>query len=182
MVEVGLAVGGQLVRLVEDDEVVGLDASALASRANIRSPGERVDADDESVAAPARRTGCRPGLAAATMRNGEAEEQLAQLALPVADQTGRRHDQHAPDEPARKHLADVEAGHDRLAGAGVVGQQEPQRRLGEHVLVDGDPLVRQRVDQRDLGGEGRIEEVAEGEASCFGHCGDHARRRREIKR
>ena len=37
-------------------------------------------------------------------------------------------------------------GHDRLAGAGVIGQQEPQRLARQHLLVDGGDLVRQRID------------------------------------
>ena len=44
--------------------------------------------------------------------------------------------------------------------------------LLQHVVVDGDPLVRQRVDLRDLGGEGRVEEVAEGEPLALGEHAD----------
>ena len=91
-------------------------------------------------------------------------EQRPQLALPVADEPGRRHDEHAADSAAGQHLADVEAGHDRLAGSGVVRQQEPQGLLRDHPLVDRDALVGQGVDARDLGGEGRIELVAVGQA------------------
>ena len=43
-------------------------------------------------------------------------------------------------------LLDVEAGHDRLAGARVVGEQEAQRLAGQHLAVHGLDLVRQRVD------------------------------------
>ena len=52
-----------------------------------------------------------------------------------------------------------------LPAPGVVRQQEPQAGLRQHVLVDGDPLVGQRVDQGDLGGERRVEQVAEGSRS-----------------
>ena len=77
-------------------------------------------------------------------------------------------DEDAPQEPAGEHLADVEAGHDRLAGAGIVGQEEAQSGLLEHVVVDGNPLVGQRVDLGDLGGEGRIGHVPEGQSLAFG--------------
>ena len=60
-----------------------------------------------------------------------------------------------------QHLPDVQAGHDRLAGAGIVGEQEADGQLRQHVVVDGDPLVRQRVDLRDLGREGRAGQMAE---------------------
>jgi hypothetical protein len=37
------------------------------------------------------------------------------------------------------------------------------------VLVDGDPLVGQRVDHRDFGRERRVEQVPVGESLAFGH-------------
>ena len=126
-----------------------------------------------------RRVAVRPDkrVAGARLRathNSEWEaEQRAHLTFPVADQPGRRNHENAFDEPARKDLSGIEAGHDRLAGAGIVGEKEPQRRQAKHVLVDRDPLVRQRIDQRNLRREGRIEEVAVSEAGCLGHCRDH---------
>ena len=42
-----------------------------------------------------------------------------------------------------------QARHDRLAGAGVVGQQEADARQLEEVVVDGFELVRQRIDAGD---------------------------------
>ena len=50
-----------------------------------------------------------------------------------------------------------------------------RRELLEHVVVDRDPLVRQRVDLRDLGGESRIEHVAERQPLAFGKDADHIR-------
>ena len=69
----------------------------------------------------------------------------------------------------RLNLAHVQAGHDRLAGAGVVGQQEAQRSLPQHLLVDGDALVRQRVDQRGLGGECGIDQMPVGQPVRLHH-------------
>ena len=34
--------------------------------------------------------------------------------------------------------------------------------MPEHTVVDSDPLVRQRIDAGDLGGKGRVGQVAEG--------------------
>ena len=87
---------------------------------------------------------------------------VAQLALPVPDQAGGRNDEHAPNEPAREHLADVQPGHDGLAGAGVIGQEESKPRLRQHVVVDGDALMGQRVDAGDFRREGGVEDVAVG--------------------
>ena len=74
------------------------------------------------------------------MRNRE-PKQRAHLPLPVADQTRGRDDDHAADESPGQHLADVEPRHDGLAGPGVVGQQEAQGRLPQHVLVHSDALM-----------------------------------------
>ena len=163
--QVRLLVGGQLVRLVEHDQVVGRSRSR---RRRLAQPAERplarqgVDADDHPVAP---RSGERvAGARVRAAHDPETErEQRPQLAFPVADQPGRRDDQHAGDEPARQHLAQVQAGHDRLARPGVVGEQEPEGGKAEHPLVDGDPLVRQRIDPRHFGGERRIGEVTAGE-------------------
>ena len=46
--------------------------------------------------------------------------------------------------------------HDRLSGAGVVGEHEPQPRLRQHVLVDRDDLVGQPADARERDGEVRV--------------------------
>ena len=117
-------------------------------------------------------SGPRKGLparasAAADDAEGQTEEG-AHLPLPVADQAGRGHDEHAAQKSAGQHLAHVQTGHDGLAGAGVVGQQESQGGLLEHPLIHGDALMRERVDQRRLGGEGGVEEMAAGEAMGLG--------------
>ena len=59
-------------------------------------------------------------------------------------------------------------GHDRLAGARVVGQQEAQRLARQHRLVDGRDLVRQRLDERGVDGQHRIEEVRQADAVRLG--------------
>ena len=69
---------------------------------------------------------------------------------------------------AGDQLLDEEPGHDGLAGAGVVGQQEAQRLAGQHRLVDRRDLVRQRLDQRGVDGEQRVEEVGQADAVGLG--------------
>ena len=54
--------------------------------------------------------------------------------------------------------------HDRLTRAGVVGQQKAQRLAGQHRLVDGRDLVRQRFDQGGVHGQHGVEEVGEADA------------------
>ena len=69
---------------------------------------------------------------------------------------------------ARDQLLDEQAGHDGLAGAGVVGEQEAQRLARQHRLVDGRDLVRQRLDQRGVDGQHRIEQVRQADAMRLG--------------
>ncbi len=54
-------------------------------------------------------------------------------------------------------------GHDGLAGAGIVGEQEPQRLARQHLAIDGGDLVRQRLDLGGADGEIGIEEVRQPE-------------------
>ena len=51
---------------------------------------------------------------------------------------------------------DVEAGHDRLPGTRVVGQQEPQRETRKQFLVHGADLMRQRVHIRAVDRDHRV--------------------------
>lgn len=83
----------------------------------------------------------------------------AHLSFPVAHQPGRRHDQDAPEEPTTEHLPDVEARHNGLSGAGIVCQEKPQARLREHVVVDGNDLMGERINQRGFRAEHRTEQV-----------------------
>ena len=66
-------------------------------------------------------------------------------------------------------LLHQQAGHDRLAGAGVVGQQEAQRLARQHRLVDRRDLVRQRLDVGGVDGQQRVEEVRQADALRLGH-------------
>ena len=102
-------------------------------------------------------------------------KQGTHLPLPVSDQAGGRHDEHAPEEPAGQHFPDVQAGHDRLACPRVVGQQKSQGGLLEHLLVHGDALMRERVDQRRFRCEGGIEQMAVGQAMRLGDRRDRFR-------
>ena len=125
--EVLLAIGGELVGFVEHDEVVGAGGARGHRLAHPREhalAGERIDADDETVALRPDEGVAGAGVGAAHDPERETK-QRAHLAFPVADQAGRGDHEDAGEETAREHLPHVEAGHDRLAGTGVVGEQEP---------------------------------------------------------
>ena len=172
--------GGQLVRFVEHHQVVGRRVGTL-------QPGEGgrvrqgVQGDDDPVTGAGLEGVTGPGVLPGDDAKAQ-PEQRAQLAFPVAHQAGRRHHQHATDAAAGEHLAHGQAGHDGFAGAGVVGQQEAQRVLQQHVFVHRDALVGERIDAGDLAGEGGVELVAERQAVRLGHGEDGARIACEVQR
>lgn len=67
---------------------------------------------------------------------------LGELVLPLLDEATRAHDEAPLDVPADDELLDEEAGHDRLPGPRIVGQEEPQRLTREHGFVDSGDLMR----------------------------------------
>ena len=77
----------------------------------------------------------------------------------MAGQTIRMRSAHA----AELEFPDQQPGHDRLAGAGVVGQQEADAGELREIVVDGFELVRQRVDAGDGQAEVGIELVGDAE-------------------
>jgi hypothetical protein len=54
-----------------------------------------------------------------------------------------------------------EPSHDGLSGPRVVREKESKRLAGEHLLIDGGDLVRERFDYRSVNGKDRIEEVSQ---------------------
>ena len=61
-----------------------------------------------------------------------------------------------------------QAGHDGLAGARIVREQEAQRLARQHLAVDGGDLVRQRLDLRSADGQVGIEQMGEPDAIGLG--------------
>jgi hypothetical protein len=87
-----------------------------------------------------------------------------------------------PAQPARQHLSNVQAGHDRFASSRIVGEQESQPGKFQHVVVNCDPLVREGVDAGNLGRKGRVGEVPEGKPFTFNQCGYNFGVGRKIKK
>ena len=84
-------------------------------------------------------------------------ELVRQLLLPLVDQAGRGHDQAAFQVTAQHQLLGIQPRHDRLPGAGVVGQQEPQRGPLQQLPVHRLDLVRQRLKVTGVHREHRVE-------------------------
>ncbi len=71
--------------------------------------------------------------------------------------------------PAGDQFLDQQAGHDGLAGAGVVGQQKAQRLARQHGLVDRGDLVRQGIDDGGVHRQDRVEQVGQPNAMGLRH-------------
>ena len=135
---------GEAVRLVDHRQV----PVALSSGERLAHSlgAQEVAADDHPVEYVPRVLG-RVGVEHRRVHLLEAQlEALAQLARPLRTQAGRGHDEDPVADVAQLELLHVEAGHDRLACAGVVGEQEPQSRLAQELAVHRLELVRQRLD------------------------------------
>ena len=143
-----LRVGAALVGFVDDDEIPALPPDPFPDVVLLGVVDRR---DDLGLALP------EIQKLLLVVRGVDDLERLAeeaqQLVLPLNGQ--RRGDQNqAPvDGFAELQLLDEQPGHDRLAGAGVVGEQEAQPRLRQHLPIDRLDLVRQGADARQADGE-----------------------------
>ena len=70
---------------------------------------------------------------------------------------------------ARNQLLDQQPRHDRLAGARIIREKESKRLTGQHGFVDRSDLVGQRLDDRGVHGEHRIEEMRKADPLRFGN-------------
>ncbi len=162
LVELGaVVVGGELVGLVHHHQVPARGGQEVAQ---VLGAGQLVDAGDEVVVLikGVAATGLLDQLAG---EGGEGEaELLAQFVLPLLDQATGGDDEHAAGVGAQVQLADVEAGHDGLAGAGVVRQQVAQGLARQQGCVNGGDLVRQGFDVGGVDRHHGVEEVGEVDA------------------
>ena len=146
----------------------------LELRLHVLVARELVEPGDDEVGLEEPVAGAR-GLELVVGEDLEREVEAAvELVLPLLGEAAGADDQAALQVAAGDQLLDEQPGHDRLAGARVVGEQEAQRLARQHRLVDGRDLVRQRLDERGVDGEHGIEQV--GEADALG-LGDEAEER-----
>src|SRR5436305_12487463 len=85
---------------------------------------------------------------------------------PLLGEAARSDDESLLDDTTEEKLLDEEPGHDRLAGAGVVGEKEADAGQRQQVAVDGFHLVRERVDDAGADGEKGVELM--GDTNAFG--------------
>src|ERR1051325_11194258 len=170
---------GELVSLVENHEVVRFDVfPAESSEHSIAR--ERVHADDHAIASATDEWIFKSCIASSDDMEIQSE-QRRQFVLPVANQAGRHDDQNPLQQAPRKHLADVEPGHDRFPRACVIREKKAQTRLLKHEVIDRDPLVWECVDARYLRSEHGVCVMPERESLSFDERLDMVRVGREIE-
>ena len=95
-------------------------------------------------------------------------EATVELVLPLLGKAARAHDKAPLKIAARDQLLHEQARHDRFAGAGIIREQEPQWLTRQHRLVNGSDLMRQRLDDRRMNRQHRIEKMREANAMRLG--------------
>ena len=152
-------VGAHAVGLVADDEVPLRSGPELFL--NVLVPRELIEAGDEQVLLLERVRRPR-GLDHVAGEKVEVEiEFLVQLVLPLLGNAAGRDDEAALEVAPDDQFLDEEPGHDGLAGARIVGEEEPHRLTREHLLVHRADLVGERIDRGRRDRDVRVEEPGE---------------------
>jgi len=87
--------------------------------------------------------------------------------LPLFGEATRAYNEAAPKIAASDQFLYEQTSHDRLPCPGIIREQETQRLAGQHRLVDGGNLVRERIHQRCMDSEHRVEEMSQTDAVRF---------------
>jgi hypothetical protein len=157
-------VGAHPMGLIDDDQIpfgLGELGQQLIVAGQLIHPG------DEQGVGLEHRLQARLRQLAGEDREVEAELE-GQLVLPLFDEAARSDDEAALDVVADDQLLDEQARHDRLARAGVVGQQEAQRVAAEQIPVDRPDLVRQGPHIAGAHREHRVEHPGVGDPLGLG--------------
>jgi hypothetical protein len=102
-------------------------------------------------------------------------EPLVELVLPLLDQIAWAHNKTPANVSTDHQLLDEKTGHNSLAGAGIVGEDETKWLPHKQLAIYGCDLMRKRFDKRGMNREMRIEQMGESDASCLGDKSKQAR-------
>ena len=148
------AVGGQVVRFVEDHEIPG---RGLLQAFDPGSHFQRVDAGDEPVML-GERVGLAVGDVALAAENLEIEvEDLVQFSVPVVDQPGRHDHQGAIQFAPAGQFPQNQCRLDRLAQADFISDQEAAGRGGGDTMRQHH-LMREQINLRRGQGRSTVQE------------------------
>ena len=95
-------------------------------------------------------------------------EPTVELILPLLRETTGTDDQTPLQITASDQLLDEQPRHDGFAGARVIGEKKAKRLTGQHGFVDRGDLMGQRLDDRGMHGEHRVEEMREADSLRLG--------------
>ena len=156
------------MRLIANDEVPSA-VGRLQLLLYVLVAGELVEPRNDEVRFKKPVAGAR-SFQLVVGQNFERQIQTAvELILPLLGEASGADNETSLNVAPGDQLPDQEPCHDGLAGARVVCEQEAQRLARQHAFVDGRDLVRQRLDDRILNGEHRIEKMRETDALGLGH-------------
>jgi hypothetical protein len=159
-----VAGGGEFVGLVHDDEVPGLAGQEFP---DVLAAGEVQGDQDLGVAVE--EVGGGEGAEEVAAEGDEVlAEPVAQFPQPLVLQVGGDDEKGVADDAAGLQFFQDQAGHDGLAQAGVVGQEEADAGEGEDVAVDGVHLVGEEVHLGDADGVVGVKGVGQAHAGRFG--------------
>jgi hypothetical protein len=96
-------------------------------------------------------------------------ESAIEFVLPLFSEASRADHEATLEVATGDQLLDQQAGHDGFARARIVSEQEAQRLTRQHAFVDRRDLVRQRLDDRGVYGEDRVEQMSEVNSLRLGH-------------
>ena len=134
-----------LVRLVAHDEVPAA-IRRLQLVLDVLVAGELVEPGNDEVGFQEPVAGaCRFELVVRQDFEGQMESAV-ELVLPLLRETAGTDDETPLQVAAGDQLLDEQPGHDGLAGARVIGEQEAKGLAGQHGLVHRGDLMRQRLD------------------------------------
>ena len=159
--------GRHLVGLVADHEVPAA-IGRLELLLHVLVAGQLVEAGDDEVGLQEPVAGAR-GFELVVGEDLEGQlEPAVELVLPLLGQAAGADDQAALEIAPGDQLLDQQPGHDRLAGARVVGEQEAERLPRQHRLVDRRDLVRQRIDHRGVDRQHGVEQMRQADPLRLG--------------
>lgn len=95
-------------------------------------------------------------------------EFLGEIFLPLVNESAGADDETALEIAARNELFHQQAGHDGFSSAWIVGEEKTKGLLGQHGFIDGRNLMGDRLHERSMNSENRIEEMSETDAVGFG--------------
>ena len=156
-----------LVRFVADDEVPAA-IGRLQLLLHILVAGQLVEPSDDEIGFQKPIAGARRFKLVVRQDFERQMKAPIKLVLPLLGEAAGADDQASLQIAAGDQLLHQQARHDGLAGARIVRQQEAQRLARKHGFVNGRDLVRQRLDDRRVNGEHRIEQMREANALRLG--------------